>query len=115
LPSRGTIFSAMSRPVCSSRASQTEPDPALSSSERNVRAARDLIGRQAAPVREDDRLALRLGQLAERLAHLGALMVALGQDRRVVIHPRLLHGDADLETVGGTCAHLPLAPQVERA
>src|SRR3954471_14030232 len=96
------------------QARQSEPDPALSSSERNVRAASDLVGRQAAPVGEDDRLALSLRELAERLADLGALVVALGQYRRVVVHWRLLGRD-ELETVGRAAAHLTLAPQVERA
>src|SRR3954467_14550850 len=87
--------------------SQTEPDPALSSSERNMRTARDLIGGQAAPVREDDRLPLSLGQLAERLANFGSIVVALGQHGGMVVHPGLLGGAGDdLQAVGRPGAHL---------
>ena len=56
----------------SRRRARPEPDPALGGAERDVRAAGDLVRRQAAPVGEHERLALRLGQLAERLAHRGA-------------------------------------------
>src|SRR3954451_11733047 len=94
---------------------QSEPDPALSSSERNMRATRDLVGRQATPVGEDDRLALSLGELAERLADLRAIVVALGQDGRMVLEARLLGGGRELDALGGATTHLALAPQVERA
>src|SRR3954470_3872950 len=86
------------------QASQTEADPALSSSERNVCAAGDLIGRETAPVGEDDRLALRFRELAERLADLGALVVALGKDAGVVVDPRLLGAGHDLQAVRGAAA-----------
>ena len=76
---------------------------------------RDLVGGEAAPVGEDDRLALRLGQLAERLADLGAFLVALGEDAGCSSTRGSSAAVDELQPVGGAAAHLALAPQVERA
>src|SRR4051794_10948473 len=48
---------------------QAEPDPALGGAQRHAGPARDLVGGQAAPVGEDDRLALGVRQRAQGRAH----------------------------------------------
>ena len=50
-----------------SQSSKPEPEPALRSAERNALAVGDLAGREAAPIGEHDRLALRLGEHPQRL------------------------------------------------
>ena len=59
---------------------EREPDAALGGAQRDLLAARDLVGGQAAPVGEHERLALGLWQAPQRLAHHLARVTALGGD-----------------------------------
>src|SRR4051812_35401583 len=87
-----TQITQRSRSDCelAAQAFQPEPDAALGGPERDVRPLRDLVGGEAAPVGEHDRLALGLGKLAERLSDLGVLLAALDEHGRVLLEPRLV-------------------------
>src|SRR3954466_15015069 len=82
---------------------------------RPAPAGGDLVRGQPAPVGEHERLALRLGQAAQRVAHALAGVVALDRGGGLLLHARPRTPPDDLQPVPRAPGRLALAPQVERA
>src|SRR3954463_16198428 len=78
------------------QARQAQADAALRRSERDVRAPRDLVGREAAPVGEHHGLALDRGKAAQGVAQSAPVPFALGGDGGALVGPPLIERDGEL-------------------